>query len=132
MQFEDILYLIQRYRPLTGCSSLPFWKCNTDNSPLYWFTYDIRQTETTLNFSVDKLYAYSEDGKIIEAVPNLQIQVALEEYDEQAISEDEYVQQLEVLPRPCTETELFRLLEQAELHPILPVYRAVLQYLQQN
>ena len=56
----------------------------------------------------------------------------LEEYDEPEADEEEYVQELEALTFSCTEEELFALLARAEMAPVLPVYKAVLQYMNAN
>ena len=132
MQFEDLLFLIERYRPLNGTNSLPFYQCDGQNSDIFWFTYFIDQNEDQLSFSVVKLYACSV-GKDIKEIPlSLNVTVTLEEYDEPEADEEEYVQELEALTFSCTEEELFALLARAEMSPVLPVYKAVLQYMNAN
>ena len=132
MQFEKIFSLIERYRPLTGLSSLPFFKCNEQNPDILWFNYHINQTGNLLLFSINTLYTYSHAQDVTEIPLSLKIEVELDAYSEPILAEYEYAEQLECLSAFCTEDALFKLLEQAEPVPLLAVYRAVLHHSTQN
>ena len=132
MHIEQLFSLIEQYRPLTGLSSLPFLMCDIEKPPFLWFNYFVKQTQSQLRFSVTTLYACSDGVEVTQMPLSLEIDVPLTEYDEPELMEDEYVMQLLEMPGFCSEATLFELLEQAEMKPLLPVYRAVLHHAMQG
>ena len=129
MDYNKITVLIERYRPLTGLSSLPFLTYGSKGEELSWFNYNVSQTGDDLEFTIGPIYSYVKNtGETVEQKVTLRISVTLQECSEPCVSEQEYFERLKTLNETNSWGLQLDLICQAEMSPMIPAYKEVLKY----
>lgn len=129
MDFIKLSQTIERYRPLTGSSSLPFVVREGDAAAVKWFVYFMDEAEDgDLIVRIPVVYRAEGNGAKEDARPDITLRISVGEYGEPELQEDEYLARLSAAYNGESDEMPDDLLEKAELSPLLAAYKAVLEY----
>lgn len=132
MDFSKIKSLIEKYRVLTGLSSLPFVVDVHGCATICWFNYFLDQCMSNLNIAISDVFTLADDGTVSKHKVSGTIQVVLGEYDEPQMKDNEYISQLEKIYEAFSCEQMDSLLHAAEMSPLLPAYEKVSQLLKEE
>jgi len=132
MDFNKIKALIEKYRVLTGLSSLPFIVNIQGCIVICWFNYYLEQSMDNLSIAISDVFTLKEDGGVLDHKLSGTIQVALGEYEEPHMRDREYLSELEKVYETFSDERMESLLHVAEMSPLLPAYEKAAQLLKES
>ena len=134
MDWEKIAQIVERKRPLTANSSLPFVVIEGDVNQIRWFNYYVSQADDlTASLFIKTVFVMNELFELSKYDVNIQLEVKIQDEDEPTIDEDEYYRCLGKINYSCSnkteiQQKMISLLEQAEIKSLLCAYQTVLRF----
>ena len=134
MDWEKIAQIIERKRPLTANSSLPFVVIEGDAKQIRWFNYYVSQAdELTACLFIRTVFVVDELFELSKYDVNIQLELKIQDEVEPTIDEDEYYRCLGKIDYTYSnkteiQQEMISLLEQAEIKSLLCAYQTVLSF----
>lgn len=132
MDFNKIKALVEKYRVLTGLSSLPFIVDVQGCTAICWFNYYLEQSMDNLNITISDVFTLTENGGVLDHKLSEAIQVDLGEYEEPHMGDREYLSELEKVYETFSSERMDALIHAAEMSPLLPAYEKVAQLLKES
>lgn len=130
MNVIELNSIIEQYRPLEALSSLPIaFLGNREDLKALWFNYYLDQNEDELVISIKSIFIVNKDMEIDEMTTDMQLKTKIAEFKEPSLSRQEYLLLLENQFVSFDFNEMNKLLQQAEMQPLLIAYNAVIDYI---
>lgn len=126
MNTMELNSIIEQHRPLEALSSLPIAYLNNDGEvKALWFNYYLDQTDNELIIFIKSIFIMGENMELEEVKTNIQQKTKITEFDEPSLNRQEYLSSLVSQFTCYNRDEMNKLLEQAEMQPLLIAYKAV-------
>lgn len=126
MNTMELNSIIEQHRPLEALSSLPIAYLNNDGEvKALWFNYYLDQTDNELVIFIKSIFIMGENMELEEVKTNIQQKTKITEFDEPSLNRQEYLSSLVSQFISYNRDEMNKLLEQAEMQPLLIAYKAV-------
>lgn len=118
--------IIEQHRPLEALSSLPIVYLNNNGEvKALWFNYYLDQIDDELTISIKSIFTMGEDMELEEVKTNIQQNSKITEFDEPTLNRKEYFSSLASQFNCYNCDEMNKLLEHAEMQPLLIAYKTV-------